>query len=209
MRDATMVKDPDQNLVISYLSLRRLVGVLGMALPLVVMLWGFTICGCTRVLPSISDYYSLRTRDAFVGILCAIACFLFTYRGFDDDSRYGNLAAIFAIAVALSPSNGTPLEQKVHFVSAAGLLLVLAYFSLRIFTRSGGHQTPRKLVRNRVYRVCGVLILVCLVLIGLYKSFWEHTGLSRWRPVFWLETLALWSFGFSWFVKGETLWRDR
>jgi hypothetical protein len=26
--------------------------------------------------------------------------------------------------------------------------------------------------------------------------------------VFWLEALALWAFGFSWFVKGETLWKD-
>src|SRR5262249_118463 len=120
----------DQSLVISYLSLRRLIGVLGMALPIVVMLWGWTICGCTRGLPSISDYYPLRTRDAFVGILCAIACFLFTYRGLDDDGRYGNLAALFAVVVAFFPNSGTPLERTAHFSAAVGLLLVLAYFSL-------------------------------------------------------------------------------
>jgi len=202
-------KDPDQNLVISYLTLRRLVGALGMALPIVVMVWGFTICGCTRILPSISDYYVLRTRDALVGILFAIGCFLYTYRGFDDDARYGNLAAIFAVAVALFPNSGTPVERTVHFSSAAGLLLVLAYFSLKIFTKSGGHPTPQKLIRNRVYTVCGVLILVCVLLIGLYKSLGEASELAVLRPVFWLETIALWSFGFSWFVKGETLWRDK
>lgn len=199
----------DQNLVISYLSLRRLIGVLGMALPIVVMLWGWTICGCTRVLPSISDYYSLRTRDAFVGILCAIACFLFTYRGLDDDGRYGNLAALFAVVVAFFPNSGTPLERTAHFSAAVGLLLVLAYFSLKIFTKSGGHPTPQKLVRNRVYTVCGGLILGCVVLIGLYKSVLADTHLSVYHPVFWLETLALWAFGFSWLVKGETLWRDK
>jgi hypothetical protein len=202
-------KDPDQNLVISYLTLRRLVGALGMALPIVVMVWGFTICGCTRILPSISDYYMLRTRDALVGILFSIACFLYTYRGFDDDDRYGNLAAIFAVAVALFPNSGTPVERTVHFSSAAGLLLVLAYFSLKIFTKSSGHPTPQKLIRNRVYTVCGLLILVCVLLIGLYKSFGEASELALLRPVFWLETIALWSFGFSWFVKGETLWRDK
>lgn len=201
-------KDPDQNLVISYLTLRRLVGALGMALPIVVMVWGFTICGCTHILPSISDYYALRTRDALVGILFSIACFLYTYRGFDDDDRYGNLAAIFAVAVALFPNSGTPVERTVHFTSAAGLLLVLAYFSLKIFTKSSGHPTTQKLIRNRVYTVCGVLILVCVLLIGLYKSFGEASELALLRPVFWLETIALWSFGFSWFVKGETLWRD-
>lgn len=203
------LKDPDQNLVISYLTLRRLVGALGMALPIVVMVWGFTICGCTRILPSISDYYVLRTRDALVGILFSIACFLYTYRGFDDDDRYGNLAAVFAVAVALFPNSGTQVERTVHFSAAAGLLLVLAYFSLKIFTKSSGHPTPQKLIRNRVYRVCGALILVCVLLIGLYKSFGEASEIALVRPVFWLETIALWSFGFSWFVKGETLWRDK
>ena len=201
--------DADRNLVISYLSLRRLIGVLGMGLPFVVMTWGWTICGCTRVLPSISDYYALRTRDAFVGILCAIACFLFTYRGFDDDERYGNLAALFAVAVAFFPNSGTPLERRVHFSAAVGLLLVLAYFSLAIFTKSGGHPTPQKRIRNRVYTVCGGLILGCVVLIGLYKSVLADTRLALLNPVFWLETLALWAFGFSWLVKGETLWRDK
>jgi hypothetical protein len=28
------------------------------------------------------------------------------------------------------------------------------------------------------------------------------------KPVFWLEAFALWAFGVSWFVKGETLWKD-
>jgi hypothetical protein len=202
-------QDPDQSLVISYLSLRRLIGVLGMALPVVVMVWGWTICGCTSVLPSISDYYSLRTRDAFVGILGAIACFLFTYRGFDDDNRYGNVAALFAVAVAFFPNSGTPLERTVHFSSAVGLLLVLAYFSLKIFTKSAGQPTAQKLIRNRVYTVCGGLILGCVVLIGLYKSVLADSQLALWHPVFWLETLALWAFGFSWLVKGETLWRDK
>ena len=199
----------EQSLVISYRALRRLIGLLGMALPIVVMLWGWTICGCTKVLPSISDYYALRTRDAFVGILSAIACFLFTYRGFDDDDRYASFAALCAVAVAFFPNSGTPLERQVHFTAAIGLLLTLAYFSLKIFTKSGGHPTAQKLVRNRVYTACGGLILGCVVLIGFYKSVLADSHLAVWHPVFWLETLALWAFGFSWLVKGETLWRDK
>jgi len=202
-------QDPDQSLVVSYLTLRRLVGIAGMALPLVVMVWGWTICGCTRVLPSVSDYYGLRTRDVFVGILFAIGSFLSSYRGYDDDDQYGILAALFAFAVALFPSIGTPLERTVHFSAAAGLLLVLAYFSLKLFRMTGGHPTPQKLIRNRVYAICGVVILICISLIGVYQSVLADTQLALWHPVFWLETIALWSFGFSWFVKGDTLWRDR
>jgi hypothetical protein len=27
--------------------------------------------------------------------------------------------------------------------------------------------------------------------------------------VFWLESVALWAFGISWFIKGDTLFTDR
>jgi hypothetical protein len=36
----------------------------------------------------------------------------------------------------------------------------------------------------------------------------KDTAIAAIKPVFWLESLALWAFGISWFVKGETLWRD-
>jgi len=28
------------------------------------------------------------------------------------------------------------------------------------------------------------------------------------RPILVLETIALWAFGFSWLIKGETWWKD-
>ena len=91
---------------------------------------------------------------------------------------------------------------------AALLFLTLSYFALFLFTKSGGDPTPAKLVRNRIYRFCGVVMLACIAGIGIYHAFLDHTALSRLNPVFWLETFALWSFGISWFIKGETLWTD-
>jgi hypothetical protein len=199
--------DAEKSLLVSYLTLRRVVGMLGVSLPVVVAVWGFALCACLE--PSISDYYSLRTRDAFVGILFTIAWFLFTYRGYDrDDNRAGNLACLFALGVALFPNTGASWERAIHFASAAALFLVLSYFSLFLFTRSAGSPTPQKKIRNRVYTACGVLILVCIASIGLYAWLLRDTAVAALKPVFWLETLALWAFGFSWFVKGETLWRD-
>jgi hypothetical protein len=195
--------------VVSYLTLRRVVGVLGVALPVVVGVWGFVLQGAVRVLPSISDYYSLRTRDAFVGILFTIAWFLYTYRGYErKDDIAGNLACVFALAVALSPNSGTPVERVIHFTAAASLFLVLAYFCLFLFTKSSGHPTARKLIRNRVYRTCGVLMVACIGLIALYSAVLTRSPVARLNPVFWLETTALWAFGLSWFVKGETILRD-
>jgi len=195
--------------LVSYLTLRRVVGVLGVALPVVVAVWGCMLTHPAQLLPSISDYYSLRTRDAFVGILFTIAWFMYTYRGYDRrDDIAGNLACVCALGVALSPNSGTPLEAGVHFASAAALFLVLAYFSLFLFTKSGGSPTPRKRIRNGIYRACGVFMLACIALIALYKAVLHAPPLGGFEPVFWLEALALWAFGVSWFVKGETLFRD-
>ena len=195
--------------LVSYITLRRIVGILGVSLPVVLALWGFALCHCLRVQPSFSDYYGLRTRDALVGILFAIGWFLYTYRGYDrHDNVAGNLAGLFALGVALFPNSGSHLERVVHFGSATGLFLTLAYFSLFLFTKSAGSPTPQKRIRNAIYRLCGVGMLCCIAAIGVYYAALVNTSLSALQPVFWLESLALWSFGISWFVKGETLFRD-
>jgi hypothetical protein len=204
-----MASDGSERVLVSYLTLRRVVGVLGIALPVILALWGFALCHCVEFQSSISAYYGLRTRDVFVGTLFTIGWFLFTYRGYErKDSVAGNLACVFALGVALFPDSGTTIERTIHFVSAFSLLSVLSYFSLCLFTKSGGSPTPRKKVRNRIYTACGVSILLCIALIGLYYWRLQDSALSTLKPVFWLESLALWAFGISWFVKGETLFKD-
>ncbi len=201
--------DTEVRMFVSHLTLRRVVGVLGVALPVVLAMWGFVLCRCIEIQPSISDYYGLRTRDAFVGILFVIAWFLFAYRGYErQDDVAGDLACLFALAVALFPNSGKEWEKAVHFVSATALFLVLSYFSLFLFTKSGDRITPRKRTRNGIYKVCGAIMLACIALIGLYYWWLDDTLLSALKPVFWLESIALWAFGISWFVKGETLLRD-
>ena len=206
MGDASLKEQP----YVSYKTLRTVVGFLGILLPIVVMLWGFAILGQFVLLDSISDYYSLRTRDVFVGILFAISWFLFAYRGPErKDDLAGDLACLFAIGVALFPTGGGGWESKLHFTFALLLFLVLSYFSLCLFTKSGVEMTPRKQIRNRIYVACGCLMLACILLIGLFK--WGILGdwLTPLKPVFWLEAVALWAFGTSWFVKGETILKDK
>jgi hypothetical protein len=196
--------------IVSYRTLRRVVGVLGVSLPIVLAVWGFALLGEIRLEPSISDYYLLRTRDAFVGVLFTIGWFLFTYRGYDwRDNTAGNLAGVFALGVGLFPNGGSRGERIVHVVSAMALFLVLAYFSFFLFTLSAGSPTPQKIVRNRIYRACGVAIVVCVALAAADYLFLSVSSLRAVSPMFWLESGALWAFGVSWFVKGETLFKDR
>jgi len=193
----------------SYRTLRRIIGFLGIALPVVLALWGFAVCDDHRIQLSISDYYYCRTRDALVGILFTIGWFLYAYPGYErKDNIAGNLAGVFALGVALSPDHGPGIEPWIHFISAGALFLVLAYFSLFLFTKTGDAPTREKRIRNRLYRSCGVVMVSCIVVIGLYHVLPGSAGVDRLRPVFWLESAALWAFGWSWMVKGETLWRD-
>ena len=200
----------------SYLVLRRLIGGLGVALPIVLPI-GVAIFGTEAILQtSISDYVATVMRGVLVGILFAIGVFLFSYIGYGPwegkrpfepaDNVAGNLASLFAIGVALFPTNsGSRLVRTLHFVSAAALFLTLAYIAIHLFTRTGGTPTTQKLRRNTLYRVCGWFMLGCIAAIAVYNWFLQDTSLADVKPVFWLEAAALWAFGVAWFVKGEGL----
>jgi hypothetical protein len=202
----------EERVLVSYLTLRRVVGTLGVLLPVVLALGNALLSAEGGLKESISDYYDSPMRDVFVGVLFAIGWFLFSYRGYErKDDIAGNLACVFALGVALFPTtSGNAAVRTVHLGSAAALFTVLAFFSLFLFTkgRAGATPSPEKRMRNRIYVVCGGIMLGAVAGIALVSTL-GGPGLVRLNPVFWLESLALWAFGFSWFVKGRTFWRDR
>ena len=90
----------------SFLALRRAVGWIGILLPLVLVLGTFLITGERAVLKTISLYYHTGMRDVFVGSICAIALFLFFYKGYDRwDNWACNIAGFFALGIALFPTS--------------------------------------------------------------------------------------------------------
>lgn len=196
--------------LVSYQVLRRVVGLLGIFLPVVLGVGGLLIYGSLE--NSISDYYATPLRDVFVGLLFVIGWFLYTYHGYDDwDNRIGNAAGLMALGVALFPAiSPHPWIRVVHFSCATILFLLLAYFSMGLFTKTASHvpPTPRKLIRNQIYRICGALILASIALLALFYVRSWPAELYQARPVFWLESIALWAFGFSWFVKSEAVLAD-
>ncbi len=196
--------------IISYLTLRKVIGLLGLLFPILLSLGCFALGDCKEIPASISHYYHTNMGDVFVGILFAIGLFLFSYKGYDAiDSIMGTLGCVFALGVALFPTESSiEAIRSMHFVSAALLFGVLSYFSLVLFTKTGGDPSPQKKKRNDVYKACGIIMLLCIVLIGIYFMFLKGSSIDNYKPVFVLESLSLFAFGFSWLIKGETLWKD-
>jgi hypothetical protein len=211
--------------VISYLTLRKAVGILGTAFPVIIVIGSVIFGGCEGIQNSISVYYHTNMRNIFVGILCAIALFLFAYKGYDQrDAIAGNLACIFALGVAFFPTSVAKpiipcipysfenhIISSIHFISAGGFFLIIAYFSIFLFTKKDQNPTKMKIKRNKLYRTCGSIILGCILLIAIYSTCQRFNfcqGLHKYHPIFWLESLALWAFGISWLTKGNTIMTD-
>jgi hypothetical protein len=149
---------------------------------------------------------------------------MWAYKGYGKvDNLTGTFASVFTLGVAFLPTSvGEPLTDcfdealdfgwisTFHFVSAACLFSLLAFFCLVLFVKGSDDPTPQKLKRNAVYKWCGWIIVACIVLIALYNlclKSW-YPDLAYMRPVFFLEAAALYAFSFSWLVKGEIMLGD-
>jgi len=207
----------NDSLVLSYLLLRKAIGVLGIALPFVVAL-GTTLFEHSGLLGSISAYYYSVMGDVFVGCLCATGVFMWSYRGYElKDVVAAHIAAYSVIGIALlptSPEVGATAQQlligKLHLAFAIIFFSTLIYFALVLFRKTNPSVPPtrEKIIRNRIYTVCGYTMLAALILIALAHFLPENSSLYAFNPVFWLECILLEAFGISWLVKGEAILRD-
>lgn len=98
----------DNDLVLSFLSVRRAIGALGFFLPAALILYG--LFAPDGILGSISAYYYTPMREVLVGTLCAQAVFLWSYEGYRPptpelitDRNVARVAALGALGVALAP----------------------------------------------------------------------------------------------------------
>ena len=207
-----------ESLIISYMTLRKLVGLLGIALPFVLVAGGALIFGVGQQ-SSISSYYHTPMRNVLVGTLCVIGFFLLSYRGYErKDDVAGNLACLFAVGVAFFPtapdgdvSRRIEIIGYVHLAFAAAFFATLIYFSLCLFTKTtpGARPTRQKLWRNMVYRICGYVMAACMLgILAISLIPGAREASQAFAPVFWLEGIAVIAFGTSWLTKGEAILGD-
>ena len=219
--------------IISYYQMRRAIGVLGITLPLILLAGSYLLGDCREVQYSVSTYYHTNMRNIFVGFNCAVALFLYAYKGHDwKDNLAGTLGCIAVLGVAFLPcsisspgqacllpaTTQNPLIGKLHNISALMYFLVLIVYDLFLFpkthmdmvTGEKKYMGRQKRKRNVVYYICGSIMSLSVLLIIAYMAFLGHLypGLRKLNPVFWLESLVLLSFGISWLTKGQLFFKD-
>lgn len=208
--------------LISFLWLRRGIGLVGIALPIFLIAGTYLVGNeeCRVIQNAISDYYHTIVRDIFVGVLAVLAIFLFSYKGPEKiDNIAANLAGTFALGIAYFPTSIKTCNQwngyenpTMHNISAVAFFLILTYFSLFLFPKTN-HKlppSPKKLIRNKVYRISGIVMLVSIVIVGIQMLFLANISpFNRYPIVLIFEWIALWAFGISWIVKGEMFLEDK
>ncbi|HET7287762.1 MAG TPA: hypothetical protein VFI71_09845, partial [Pyrinomonadaceae bacterium] len=209
--------------IISFFKLRKAIGLLGLLMPLLVR-FGAWLLERIPSHDSISAYYYTSMRDVFVGVLAATGVFLFCYRGPErQDNILTNIAGLCAIGIALFPTepiyhpliseryNTTSLEcysnhgpLGFHIYAVAAFFLIISYLAIcRFPLRSRPELTKQKLKRNWIYRICGVVMIVMLILIVVIKA------IAPTKSIFLPETIAIVAFGVAWLVKGQAILKDK
>ncbi len=161
---------------------------------------------------SISAYYHYNdiTRNLFVGLLSCIGFLTLCYRGWNVrvkwiDRLIGGTGCIAAMLVANVPCcNGG--HSWVHNLAAGVFIVLLAVMLLTRFTEKSGDPDEVaypiwKSIRNRVFQICGCLMLFSL--LPAAASFFMKLSLLGDRAVLVTELGALTFFGLGWLTKSR------
>lgn len=153
---------------------------------------------------SISATYYANSKSCMIIALGLCAFFLFTYKGYDlGDRLFTSVAAVAALGVVFFPVNtegagdyvgllAVPLglSNALHSVSAAVLFGSFALMTLTQFPKG------RQARKNRLYRVCGVMMLVAMA--GIPGG--HFLGLPGYTTMV-CEAVLLEAFSVAWIAK--------
>lgn len=200
----------------SYVILRNGIGVLGFALPIVMVVGG----GLDHIQASLSAYYHYSAehpaqygagtmRDVFVGMLCAIGAFLFFYRGHSLQEDVAlNIAGIAAVLIALFPMDWPAnagarmsMEAKLHTASATAFFVMIAYvcvFRARDTLCLLEDPTQRRPF-ERIYLGLGILMLATPATVTLLEIM--STAVDIGHKILIVEAGGVFVFASFWLIK--------
>lgn len=214
----------------SYHLIRTAVGILGSALPFILVLGWAALHGWWSLQGSLSAYYHTGMRDFFVGILVVVGILLLTYKIADmkPDGILSSLAGSLAIGVALFPTaipddlrpsvTPTPIQewltesrsQAIHF-TCAGLFMfclmllcvIFAYGELAPETEEFNGQ--RGIVPPKAWFSIHLAMAILILAAILFILGTQLLGVFDRYSILIGEAVAIWAFGVSWFLKGVDL----
>lgn len=216
------------------IKLSFIVGILALSLPLLLVLYAGLTWQFHDTISHF--YYSdAIAEEVFSGTLIGVGLIMLAYVGrHDDETHWATAGGILAFGVAFLPADGWIVQDVVnncpydpsyradvpadpwdpwigvaHLACAFLLFSILAYFCLGIFPREKNATQGReenKKRRNIRYRLCGGLIILCLLAIAVGMVL-SKTGQIAWwncyKLSFIFEAIALLAFGYSWLVKSK------
>lgn len=197
--------------VINHKIMRIVIGAIAIQMPFAVWLLSGEI-----KLSSVSISYWTDSHDIFVGSLVAVGFFLAAYNGTGNgrDMEYwlSKFACVFALCVALFPTNGfsaedAPAQWIQIFSESIGLtpniihrstsiLLFICLFMLMMYF-SHRAKNKDKPGRSKLY-----LFFALCMLFGMPGIYFIGNAFEWYDTVFWVEWLGLWLFGFGWLAAG-------
>ncbi len=192
----------------TYFGLRLGIVVFSIALPLILYVVG-RLRGGLELAPSISDYYYAGgglMRDWFVGILFAVAGFLYLYKGFSRlENLLLNIGAVLLGTVALVPCacNDPSRNGSVHGFAAVTFFLLMAFVSIRCAKDTLpliADKATRKAFKRRYHTIAFLMIAspVIAVIVSIFLRQYPSV-------TFFVESFAIYSFAAYWAVKSREL----
>jgi hypothetical protein len=213
--------------------LRKTLGILGILLPILTIvfsIFGFKYFGVPIFIENISSSHYFNSYLFFEGILLSVGLFLIHYDGYDiGDKTLTTIAGIGAIitcffpyqplnALITNPWNFIMLDPSItmyfHMVGALTFFVCLFIMECFRFTKTSGELTKEKIIRNKIYTVCGWItllgILVCVPIDNIPQVFHlKRIYLGPFGFGMIGEMVSLWAFGIAWLIKGEFLIKDK
>ncbi len=217
----------NQDLQSSDYRIRKLIGILGLSLPIVLPLLQ------TEFLASISHfYYGKFSSLYFIIVLATFALFLISYKGYTIDSateklsddlitNIGGFAALIVVIIPTKCSESASaaidiicsdgyqhlLEHNdktqniIHLVSAGIFILSMGWMSKYKFTRGEND------LNNKLYKFCGNMVFITLGILVVFTVLdrFEVSFPLKNYYVFIFETIAIIPFGISWLIKGKAI----
>ncbi|WP_428821381.1 DUF998 domain-containing protein [Microbulbifer sp. MCCC 1A16149] len=166
---------------------------------------------------SLSYHLTDNARNVFVGSLCVISTFLWSYNGYSlFQAVLSKVAAVAVAAVAFLPcdcftgrgvegaAREATLTGILHTTSAILMFLILAIFCWLFYLRAREKDSKEAKVRGRIYRICAVAMVGAMAVQLLDILGVDFSGITQ-RVTYYVEATGLMAFGVAWMTASRML----